>query len=87
MDDWRIEPLADENWRIEKVELPDPHYYTQRYYIHTPAKTLTMVIQSNRYTSWVAEKLLKEKEDIDVLVAYMPVQVTHMEIVQKARIA
>lgn len=84
VDDWRIAPQMDENWRIEKVELPDPRYFTQRYYIHTPAKTLTMVIQSNKYTSWVSEKLLKDKKDIDILAAYMPAQVAHKEIVQKA---
>lgn len=61
-----------ENWKLEKYTISDSQYRTQRYDIWTPAKTLTMVIQSNQYTSWVVEPLLKEKNDIEVLERYMP---------------
>lgn len=83
VDDWKCAPMP-ETWRIEKEQLSDPRYFTERYYIHTPAKTLTMVIQSNQYTSWVSEKLLKDKKDIEILEAYMPAPVANKEMVQKA---
>ena len=61
VEDWK-EFQHPDTWRIERVEVPNPRYLTERLYIHTPAKTLTMVLQSNQHTTWIAEKLLKEKE-------------------------
>lgn len=72
VEDFQYSEEQKENWRIEKEVLSDPKYYTERYYIHTPAKTLTMVLQSNQYTGWVSEHLLKEKKDIEILERYMP---------------
>jgi len=72
------------NWRIEKKEISDPQYHTERYFIHTPAKTLTMVVQSNHYTSWVVEHLLKDKEDIEVLDRFMPAPTVNKALVETA---
>ena len=77
-------PEQLENWRLEKEEVPNQQYYTERYYIHTPAKTLTMVVQSNKYTSWVIEHLLKDKEDIAILDRYMPVPKADKTVFEKA---
>ena len=84
VNDWSWTPEQLENWRIEKEVLPDARYFTERYYIHTPAKTLTMLIQSNQYTSWVSEALLKDKEDIEILDRYMPAPSSNPEMVKKA---
>lgn len=62
----------EESWRIEEEPLDTAGYRTVRYKIHTPKKTLTMVVQYNQYTSWVTEHLLKEKGDIDILARYLP---------------
>ena len=84
--DWNWAPENVENWRIEKEILPDPQYHTIRYYFHTPAKTLTMVTQSNGYTTWVMEHMLKDKNDIEVLERYVPVPTANKELIQKAAI-
>ena len=83
VDDWKTAPES-EDWRIERVELPDPRYFTERLYIHTPKKTLTMVLQSNQYTTWVSEKLLKDKNDLDVIAAYLPAPTANKALVEKA---
>jgi hypothetical protein len=67
-----LEPhrIVSDSWRIAIEDLPDPQYKTQRYTITTPTKTLTTVLQSNSYTTWVTERLIKEKRDIDVISKY-----------------
>ncbi|MFH0991920.1 MAG: uroporphyrinogen decarboxylase family protein [bacterium] len=67
-----LEPcrISSDSWRIEQEELANPHYTTIRYNIITPKKTLTTVLQSNEHTTWVSERLIKEKADIDVIALY-----------------
>ena len=45
----------------------DPEYKTVRYHFVTPKGRLTMVLQSNDYTTWVTEYLIKNKRDIDLI--------------------
>lgn len=59
--------IVSDNWRIEHEPLADPRYETVRYKFITPKKTLTTVLQSNDHTSWVSERLIKEKSDIDII--------------------
>lgn len=61
------ERASSDFWRVEAEELPDGEYRTVRYRFITPKKTLTMVLRSNEQTTWVAERLVKEKSDIDVI--------------------
>jgi len=42
-------------------------YATVRHRFVTPKGELSMVTQSNQYTSWVTEHSIKEKQDIDLL--------------------
>ena len=49
---------------------PHPQYDTVRYTFHTPKKNLSLVLQSNAYTSWVTERLIKEREDIDIIAEF-----------------
>lgn len=72
VDDYQYTKEQRADWRIEKEEIPDPQYYTERLTVHTPVKSLTMVLQSNEYTTWVVEHLLKDKKDIEILERYMP---------------
>jgi hypothetical protein len=62
--------VVSDNWRIEHKLVSDPRYETVRYKFITPKKTLTTVLQSNDHTSWVSERLVKEKADIDILAEY-----------------
>jgi uroporphyrinogen decarboxylase len=63
--------IMNDNWRFEREELSDPSYKTMRYRIITPGGMLTTVLQSNEYTTWVSEHLIKEKKDIDLIAKYM----------------
>lgn len=72
VDDLVYTKEQQESWQIRQEEINDPKYRTVRYTIHTPAKDLTMVLQRNRYTQWLVEHPLKEKEDIEILARYMP---------------
>ena len=65
------ERASSDSWRVEAEELPGGEYRTVRYRFVTPKKTLTMVLRSNEHTAWVAEHLVKEKSDIDVIGEYV----------------
>jgi uroporphyrinogen decarboxylase len=81
---WTVpQKVSYENWEIEKEELPDPEYHTVRYRIITPKGVLTTVIQSNQYTNWVSEHLIKEKKDIDIIGEYVPHPVCDVESVNQ----
>ncbi len=64
--------VVSDNWRIEAETLPGREYQTVRCRFVTPRKTLTMELQSNEYTSWVTERLVKVKDDIEVIAIYAP---------------
>jgi len=67
-----LEPhrIVSDRWRIEHEHLRDPQYETIRYRFITPKKTLTTVLQSNEHTSWVVERLVKEKSDIEIIAEF-----------------
>jgi uroporphyrinogen decarboxylase len=65
--------FVSDSWRVLRAELPHPDYETTRYAIHTPGGVLTMVLQDDGRTAWVAERLIKEKRDIDLIAAHAPV--------------
>jgi uroporphyrinogen decarboxylase len=62
--------IVSDTWRIEHEAVPDPQYETVRYKFITPKKTLTMILQSDEHTTWVVERLVKEKSDIEVIAQY-----------------
>jgi uroporphyrinogen-III decarboxylase len=64
--------FVSDHWRLERTDLPHPDYSTTRYTIHTPGGALTMVLQDDGRTAWVAERLIKEKRDIDLIGPYAP---------------
>jgi hypothetical protein len=62
--------IVNDNWQITTEEIPNKEYATTRYTITTPKGKLTSVLQSNQYTTWVSEHLIKEKMDIDLIAEY-----------------
>jgi hypothetical protein len=50
----------------------------------TPKGELSMVLQSNAYTSWVSEYLIKDKKDIDILAEYMTAPKCNVEAANRA---
>lgn len=63
--------VSSDNWRFKIEEVPGQAYATRRFSIITPDKALSMILQSDQHTTWVAEHLIKEKSDIDVIAKYM----------------
>jgi len=62
--------VFSDHWRIEYEEIPNRKFKTVRYRIFTPKGTLTAVLESNEYTTWVSEHLIKEKKDIDLIAEF-----------------
>ena len=65
--------FVSETWRVERTPLPDPDFGRSATPSHTPRSALSMVLQDDGRTVWVAERLIKEKSDIDVIAAFAPV--------------
>jgi hypothetical protein len=63
--------VVSDDWRIATETIPDPQYKTTRYRFVTPKGTLSMVLQGSDYTDWVAEPLIKDKRDIDLIAQYV----------------
>ncbi len=63
--------IFSEDWQITSEPIPGDEYNAVRFTIHTPEKNLTLVLQSNDQTAWVAEYLIKDPSDIDVLAKYV----------------
>ncbi len=71
LDFLEAERISTDKWRIFFENIPDPEYSTTRYWITTPKGRLTTLIQANQYTAWVAETLIKEKKDINIIGEYV----------------
>jgi len=54
-------------WRVEREIVPDPDYATTRYRIATGRGTLSTILQNDGRTSWVAERLIKKKADVEIV--------------------
>jgi hypothetical protein len=78
---------VSDSWRVDRMDLPGVDFRTVRYTVATPRKTLSMVLQDDGRTTWVAERLLKEKPDIEVISAYAPVPLCRPPAVAGARAA
>jgi uroporphyrinogen decarboxylase len=76
--------VTSDQWRVEYEELPDSKYKSVRYRFVTPRGALTMVLQSNEHTSWVAEYLIKRKQDIDLIGEYVTAPKCDVQVVNRA---
>jgi uroporphyrinogen decarboxylase len=64
--------VASDDWRIETEDVPGQEHKTVRYRFVTPRKTLTTVLQSSDITTWITERLVKDKSDIDIIGEFVP---------------
>jgi len=59
--------IASDHWRVRREDLPGHEYPAVRWSFVTPKGTLSMVLESDRYSSWVVEPLIKRRRDIDLI--------------------
>lgn len=76
--------VCSDNWQIKIEAVNHPSYSTQRFNIITPEKTLSMILQSNEHTTWLADPLVKEKSDIEIISKYMTYPLCNVEEINKA---
>jgi len=76
--------VVSDSWRLDEATIPNDRYFTRRHEIRTPAGVLTAVTQSNGYTEWVTEHLIKNKTDIELVAAHQTRPVCDIGAVNKA---
>jgi len=92
---WRPDPAFDaateswsfvsDAWSVARAEVSTPGFRTVRYQMTTPRGTLSMALQDDGRTTWVAERLLKDKRDLDALAEFAPVPLCDPGPVDAAR--
>ncbi|HLA41668.1 MAG TPA: uroporphyrinogen decarboxylase family protein, partial [Candidatus Glassbacteria bacterium] len=75
--------IASDDWRVEEVPLPGGDYRTTRYNFVTHAGTLSMVLANDGHSSWVAEHLIKNKSDVDMIAGYATAPACDVEAVNR----
>lgn len=80
---WEARRVCSDHWRFELTPIPDDTYRTERFSIITPEKTLSMGLQSNEHTTWVTERLVKERSDIDIIAKYMTCPTCDVSAIQR----
>jgi uroporphyrinogen decarboxylase len=75
--------ITSDSWRFEREEVPGREYATVRHRIVTPRKTLTLELQSNEFTAWVSERLIKERSDIDLIAEFAPQPLCDVEAINR----
>lgn len=78
---WESPRMCSSQWRVERAEIPDPRYRTVRYTVHTPKAPLSTVLQNDAHTAWVTERLVKHKNDIDIIAEFAPAPVCDVDLV------
>ncbi len=79
--------ICSDDWRILREAVPGQAFPTERYRFVTPKGELSMVLQSNRHTSWIVEHLIKEANDIDLIGEYCPAPHCDVEAINAERAA
>ncbi len=59
--------IASDQWRVRREDLPGREYPATRWSFVTPKGTLSMVLESDRYSAWVVEPLVKARRDIELI--------------------
>jgi hypothetical protein len=59
--------IATDNWRVHSEPVSGRKYPATRFRFVTPKGTLSMVLESDPFTTWVVEPLIKEKRDINLI--------------------
>jgi len=76
--------IVSDNWRVESEDIIGEKYPTARFRIHTPKGVLTSTLQTHAHSSWVTERLIKERNDIDVIGEFATAPLCDVEAVNKA---
>ena len=63
--------ISSDDWCVECEPITGQECPTTRYRFVTPKGTLSMVLASDPFTSWVVEPLVKRKRDIDLIGQYV----------------
>ena len=74
----------NDDWHVLAEKIANDRYKTTRYTICTPSGELSLVIQQNQHTKWLAEHPIKQKSDIDILGQYLPPLACDVEAVNQA---
>jgi len=75
--------VVSDNWRIEEIPINGKEYPTTEMRFNTPMGALSMELQSNEYTTWVSEHLIKEKSDIELIGEFATAPVCDVETVNQ----
>jgi hypothetical protein len=65
--------FVSEEWRVERTAIPHTDFATTRYAVSTPRGPLSMVLQDDGQTTWIAERLIKDRRDADVVAQCAPI--------------
>ena len=75
--------ICSPEWDVNIREIEGERYLTYRYEIHTPGGDLTTTLQKNEHTSWITERLMKSKKDIELIGQYAPHYYCDVEAVNR----
>jgi uroporphyrinogen decarboxylase len=62
--------VSSDDWRVHAEKVAGQARTTTRYRFVTPGGELSMVLQSDEWTTWVVEPLIKKKLDADLIGTY-----------------
>ena len=75
--------ITSDGWRVVSEDVPGQPYATTRFRFLTPRGELTMVLQANEHTVWVAERLIKKPSDIERIAEYATAPKCDVEAVNR----
>jgi uroporphyrinogen-III decarboxylase len=76
--------IVTDQWRVHHETISGRSLPATRWRIVTPKGTLSMVLESDPYSSWVVEPLIKEKRDIDLIGEFGTAPLCDVEAVNRA---
>lgn len=79
-----VRRVVSDKWQVKIENVYNSGYPVQRFNIITPAKTLSMILQTDQHSTWVRERLIKEKSDIDIIARYMTYPQCKVEEINRA---
>ena len=79
-----VRRVVSDKWQVKIENVYNSGYPVQRFNIITPAKTLSMILQTDQHSTWVRERLIKEKSDIDIIARYMTYPRCRVEDINRA---
>lgn len=76
--------IASDNWRVRREAIVGREHPAARYRFATPKGELSMVLESDPFTAWVVEPLIKEKRDIDLIAEHATAPKCDVDAVNQA---